>query len=214
MNPIRPALIVLLSSCFGAHADVLRLTDGTVVTGQLAPPVEIVVKTPEGDRRVPFTLLPPDAQKLYWAPLEPAKVEAAAGAPVSDDEIAALANAVNLETWMQVASIGSFRDRPEKRGVGGLVVTKAFNALEENWLSVYSPKDPIGQAQDWNDPLARARALTARPLQFLQKRWIESFIRAAEAVALRDSNEFATAVREMKKAKLAGEPRPNFFTAK
>ncbi len=94
-------------------------------------------------------------------------------------------------------------------------MTKAFNALEENWVSVYSPRDPVGQAHDGDAaPLAKAKALEGRPVQFLQKRWLATFIKAAEAVAVRDSNEFAAAVRELKKTKTAAENLRNFFTAK
>ena len=134
--------------------------------------------------------------------------------PVADEEIASLANDVNLEAWAHIASIGSFRDKPEKRGTGGLVVTKAFNAIEENWASVYSPKDVIGQAGDWSAALAKAKAMQARPVQFLQKRWLDSFVKAAEAVAARDSGEFAIHIRDLKRANLAGETTRNFFTAK
>jgi hypothetical protein len=62
------------------------------------------------------------------------------------------------------------------------VVTKAFNALDENWVSVYSPKDAVGTAGNWNEQIARARALQERTTQFLQRRWLELFIRAGEAV--------------------------------
>ena len=220
-STINSTLIVSLSSCLLAapltsRAETIPLTDGTVLNGQLAAPTEVVVKTAEGDRKVSFALLPPKLQKLYWSKGEEAKTETpgTALAAVTDEEIADLANEVNLETWAHVASVGSFRDKPEKRGSGGLVVTKAFNAIEENWASVYLPKDAVGQARDWSGPLAKARALQARPIQFLQKRWLDSFVKAAEAVAARDSGEFALHIREIKRASLAGEAGRNFFTAK
>jgi hypothetical protein len=221
MTPIKPNLIVLLSSCVltvsAARAELIQLADGTVLAGELAPPEEIVVKTPAGERKIAFTLLPAELQKVYWTKSVEVKADApptTAAAPVSDEEIAALANEVNLETWAQIASIGSFRDKPEKRGTGGLVVTKAFNAIEENWVSVYSPKDSVGEARSWSVQLAKAKALETRPVQFLQKRWLENFIKAAEALEQRDSNEFALFVRELKKWRTASETPRNFFTAK
>ena len=221
MKPINPTLIVSLSSWFLAasvpiRAEAIQLTDGTVLNGELAPPTEVVVKTATGQQKVAFALLPVDLQKVYWTKAVEMKSDAQtqAATPVSDEEIASLSNEVNLEAWAHVASIGSFRDKPEKRGPGGLVVTKAFNAIEENWASVYSPKDAVGQAGDWSGPLAKGRAFQARPIQFVQKRWVDSFIKAAEAIAVRDSNEFATHVRDLKRAKFAAETPRNFFTAK
>ena len=221
MKPINPTLIVSLSSWLLAasvpvRAEAIQLADGTVLNGELAPPAEVVVKTATGERKVAFSMLPVDVQKVYWAKAGEVQNDAQPqiASPVSDDEIATLSNEVNLEAWAHVASIGSFRDKPEKRGTGGLVVTKAFNAIEENWASVYSPKDAVGQAGDWSGPLAKARALQSRPIQFLQKRWLESFIKAAEAVAVRDSNEFAAHIRDMKRTRFAAETPRNFFTAK
>ena len=221
MNTINSTLIVSLSSFIiatsvSANAEAIHLTDGTVLTGQLAPPSEIVVKTAEGDRKVAFHLLPEKLQKVYWAvtaEAKPGAVTSSVGS-VSDEEIANLAREVNLEAWLQVATIGSFRDKAEKRGTGGLVVTKAFNAIGENWASVYSEKDAVGQAGDWSASLAKARVLQTRPIQFLHKRWLDSFIKAAEAVAARDSAEFAAHIRDLKRASLAGEATRNFFTAK
>ena len=221
MKPINSILIVSLSSWFLAaavpvRAEAIPLADGTVVNGELAPPAEVVVKTAAGERKVAFALLPVEVQKVYWAKAGDVKSDAQPQTvmPVSDDEIANLSNEVNLEAWAHVASIGSFRDKPEKRGTGGLVVMKAFNAIEENWASVYSPKDAVGQSGDWSGPLAKARAFQARPIQFLQKRWLDSFIKAAEAVAVRDSGEFAVQIRDLKRTKLAAENPRNFFTAK
>ena len=221
MKPINPTLIVSLSSWLltatvPARAEAIPLADGTVLNGELAPPAEIVVKTAAGERKVAFALLPAEMQKVYWAKAGEVKTDTPpqTAVPVSDEEIATLSNEVNLEAWAHVASIGSFRDKPEKRGTGGLVVTKAFNAIEENWASIYSPKDAVGQAGDWSGPLAKARAFQARPVQFLQKRWLDSFIKAAEAVAVRDSGEFAAQIRDLKRAKFAAETPRNFFTAK
>ena len=47
-----------------------------------------------------------------------------------------------------------------------------------------------------------------------RSRALESFIKAGEAVAARDSNGFATHVRELKRNGLAVENPRNFFTAK
>ena len=221
MKPINPILIVSLSSWLLAaslpvRAEAIQLTDGTVLNGELTPPTEVIVKTATGEQKVAFALLPVDLQKVYWAKGVEVKSDAQTQAPtpVSDEEIASLSNEVNLEAWAHVASIGSFRDKSEKRGTGGLVVTKAFNAIEENWASVYSPKDAVGQAGDWSGPLAKARAFQARPVQFVQKRWLDSFIKAAEAVAVRDSNEFAAQIRDLKRTRFAAETPRNFFTAK
>lgn len=207
---------LVLTSVTAARAEVIRLADGTILEGELAPPTEVTVNTASGPRKVAFILLPRELQRAYWAKAGEATNDPApvAGAAVADEEIAALANEVNLEVWGQVTAIGSFRDKPEKRGTGGLVVTPAFNALEENWASVYSPKDTVGQSGNWDAQLTNARLLLTRPTQFVKKRWLESFIKAGEAVAARDSNGFATHVRELKRNGLAVENPRNFFTAK
>ena len=221
MNPIKPILIVSLSSWLLAAAlpvcaDTIPLADGTVLNGELAPPAEVVVKTASGERRVAFALLPVEMQTIYWAQAADLKNEAqpATGAPVSDEEIAGISNEVNLKAWSHVATISSFRDKPEKRDNHGLLVTKAFNAIDENWASVYSPKDAVGQTGNWSGPLAKARAMQARTVQAVQKRWLDTFIKAAEAVAARDSGEFSAQVRELKRTRIAAEIPRNFFTAK
>ncbi len=193
-------------------ADTLRLSDGTTLEGELGAPTEITFKTAAGEKRIPFALLPPEVQKLYGRDAvekaAPATAEQPSpAAPVAvlaaDEEFAALANDVNLDTWEQVTAIGSFRDRAEKRGAGGLVVTKAFNAIEENWVSVYSPKDAVGQAGNWAAQIAQAKLLQERAPQFLQNRWLAVFIKAGDAVARRDSKEFALLVRELKRSPLS-----------
>lgn len=214
------ALIVSLSPiAFGAaplRAESIRLADGTMLEGKLGAPASVIVKTADGEQRVPFNLLPAEVQKLYWAGANGRN--GSANGPVADEELDALANEVSLETWTQIAAIGSFRDKPERRGAGGLVVVKAFNAIEENWASVYSPKDTVGAAHDWSAQVARARGMLARGPQFMQKRWLELFVRAGEAVARRDSNEFGATLREMKRSSVATHPglgnEKNFFTAK
>jgi hypothetical protein len=222
MITVNQTLIVSLSALVitstpTVRADVIRLADGTILEGELAPPAEVTVNTATGPRQVAFALLPRELQRTYWAKVGEATNDPApvvAGTPVSDEEIAALANEVNLEVWGQVTAIGSFRDKPEKRGTGGLVVTPAFNALEENWASVYSAKDSVGQSGNWDAQLTTARSLLARRTQFIKKRWLESFVKAGEAVSARDSNGFAAHVRELKRNGLPVENPRNFFTAK
>ena len=207
---------LVLTSASAVRAEVIHLADGTIFEGELAPPTEVTINTASGPRKVAFALLPRELQRTYWAKVGEATNDPApvAGASVTDEEIAGLANEVNLEVWGQVTAIGSFRDKPEKRGTGGLVVTQAFNAIEENWASVYSPKDVVGQSGNWDAQLTTARSLLTRPTQFVKKRWLESFIKAGEAVAARDSNGFATHVRELKRNGLPVENPRNFFTAK
>lgn len=224
------ALTMFPLGTVAVQAEVIRLGDGTVLNGQIAEPVEVTIRTADGDRKVPFTLLPADLQKAFAAKIAGLKVAAdakvvpapAALAAVTDEEIVALASEVSLATWEKVASISSFRDKPEKRGTGGLVVTPAFNALTENWVSVYSPKDPVGLAGDWMAQVARAKALQERPQQFVQRRWLELFIKAGEAVSKRDSDAFSSAVRELGSTPLktigasvdGSTAGKNFFTAK
>ena len=214
-NPLAALAAVFSLGTLSVFAEAIRLNDGTVLDGTPGVPTEVTIKTATGEKRIAFALLPVELQKTYWAKAgEPAPVAAApATALVGDDEIAALANEVNLETWAAVASIGSFRDKSEKRGSGGLVTTKAFNAIEENWPTVYSPKDPVGEARNWTEQLAHARALVERNPQFMQRRWLDLFIKAGEAVARRDSNEFALAVRELKRERLSVSAATGVTTA-
>jgi hypothetical protein len=74
----------------------------------------------------------------------------------------------------------------------------------------------VRQIGDWNEQVGRAKELQNRTTQFMQRRWLELFIKAGEAVARRDSNEFAVCIRELKRSSLtaAAEPTRNFFTAK
>lgn len=205
-KPLAALAAVFSLGTFAVHADAIRLNDGTVLEGTLGAPTEVTIQTASGEKHVAFALLPVEVQKAYWAKAAAPALAApvtATPAGVTADEIAALANDVNLETWANVASIGSFRDKAEKRGPGGLIVAKAFNAIEENWATVYSPKDPVGMAGDWTEQTARAKALVERNPQFIQRRWLDHFIRAGEAVSRRDSNEFAAAVRELKRERLS-----------
>jgi hypothetical protein len=184
------------------RADLIRLNDGTAYQGELAAPVSVTIKTADGDQVVPFAQLPPHLQAAYWK-----KGEAAApiAGPVQNDELAALSASVNLKTWSLVTAYGSFRDKPERRGTGGLVVTKAFNALEENWNGVYPAGHALAQTRHWQGALDRAKTLLARPNQYLQKRWLEAFIEAAAAVQRRDSAEFARNVRFLRQHPLAND---------
>lgn len=212
--------MLLTVTALSARAEVFKLADGTYIAGTLLAPSEVTIKTNAGERKVPFGLLPPEVQRRYVPQAESKPepkseaVAAAEPAPVTDAEIEALANEVSLDAWTQAASFGSFRDKPEKRGAGGLVVVKGFNAIEENWVTVYSPKDTVGAAGNWRDQVAKARELEARSPQFIQRRWLELFIKAGDAVERRDSTEFAAAVRELKRSRVNAENSRNFFTAK
>ncbi len=195
-NNLSTTTVVLLGIIStGAIADQIRLANGTVYEGELAPPVMVVIKTAAGDKQVPFAQLPPELQAIYWKKQDAAAVVAG---PVSNEEIAALASSVNLKTWAQVTAFGSFRDKPEKRGPGGLVVTKAFNAIDDNWAGVYAEDHALANVHHWQEALTRANAMLARPVQYLQKRWLEEFVGAAEALGKKDSAEFSRRVRTLK----------------
>jgi hypothetical protein len=133
MKPINPSLVVSLLTVafatFAARAESIRLADGTVLEGELGAPSEVSIKTAEGERRVAFSQLSAEAQKSVWAKwtLAGQGAEAAAAAPqlaaalagpAVEEALSALASEVNLETWEHIAAIGSFRDKPEKRGAG------------------------------------------------------------------------------------------------
>ena len=124
---------------------------------------------------------------------------------MQNDEIAALAASVNAKVWAQVTAYGSFRDKAERRGTGGLVVAKAFNAIEENWDGVYPAGHVLAQTRHWQDASDRAKAMLLRPNQYLQKRWLESFVEAAAAVQRRDSAEFARHMRALRQHPLAND---------
>jgi hypothetical protein len=203
MTATTKAMVVSLGMLVSVgNADQIRLSNGTVYEGELAAPVTVTIKTAEGDQTVPFAQLPPNLQATYWKSSGP--VAAVAG-PVQNEEIAALAASVNLKTWSLVTAYGSFRDKPERRGTGGLVVTKAFNAIEENWAGVYPAGHALAQSHHWQAALDRANALLARPNQYLQKRWLEGFVGAAEALQRKDSAEFARNVRLLKQHPLAND---------
>ena len=194
------ALLVLLGmQAIPAKAEIIRLNDGTTYEGELGAPASVTIQTTNGAVEVPFALLSPEQQRLYWQK----KSEAPTAGPMTNDDLAALSASVNLKTWSMVTAFGSFRDKPEKRGAGGLVVTKAWNAIEENWSGVYGGTHALVQTKHWQDAIERAKALLARQPQFLQKRWLETFVSAAEALNHRDSAEFARQVRLLKQSPLA-----------
>jgi hypothetical protein len=104
-------LIVTLSTlAFAAsvgRAETIHLNDGTVLEGEISAPSEVVVKTAEGERRVAFSLLSPEAQKAAWAKwtvattkseASPAVAAAGSSAPLTEDDLAVLAAEVNLDT--------------------------------------------------------------------------------------------------------------------
>jgi hypothetical protein len=195
-------LVVLLGTlAITASAERIRLNDGTTYEGELGAPVAVTIQTATGPVQVPFASLPPETQGLYWRK----KPEPVALGPVTNDDLAALSVSVHLKTWAQVTAFGSFRDKPEKRGAGGLVVTKAWNAIEENWAGVYAEGHVLAAKKHWQDSIDRAKALLARQPQYLQKRWLEAFIAAADALNQRDSAEFARQVRTLKQSPLADE---------
>lgn len=198
-------LVVLLGTmAITARAERIRLNDGTTYEGELGAPVAVTIQTATGPVQVPFTSLPAELQKQYWQKKPEAAPVAALG-PVTTDDLAALAASVHLKTWSQVTAFGSFRDKPEKRGAGGLVVTKAWNAIEENWAGVYTASHALAESKHWASAAERAVALLQRQPQFLQKRWLETFIAAADAIKRKDSAEFARQVRALKQSPLADE---------
>jgi|GEM_PF-3798616 len=194
------AMVVLLRTmAMTAQADQIRLNDGTTYEGELGAPEVVNVHTATGIVKVPFAALPAEIQRTYWQKA----AEPVAAGPVTNDDLAALSASVHLKTWAQVTAFGSFRDKAEKRGAGGLVVTKAWNAIDENWAGVYTAGHALAQKKSWDEALDRAKALLGRQPQYLQKRWLEAFVAAAEAVNHRDSAEFARQMRTLKQSPLA-----------
>jgi hypothetical protein len=116
------------------------------------------------------------------------------------DQLATLANDVNLSAWTRIAASQDFR------------------TIEESWVAVYSPKDAVGTAQDWNAQLKMARTLAHSTSLPAQQRWLARFIEASEAVAHKDSGRFAIAVRSLENELFASQTalaaNQNIFTAK
>jgi hypothetical protein len=190
---------VMAATAANVRAETIRLNNGTTYEGELGAPSTVTIETASGVVQVPFASLPPEIQRLYWQK----KTEPTAAGPMTNEDLAALSASVNLKTWSQVTAFGSFRDKPERRGAGGLVVTKAWNAIDENWAGVYGDGHALTQKKHWQDAIDRAKSLLARQPQFLQKRWLEAFVAAAEALNRRDSAEFARQVRTLKQSPLA-----------
>lgn len=119
---------------------------------------------------------------------------------VSNDELAALSNAVNLPAWIQLAMGGD------------------FSTIEEHWAAVYSPKDSVGAARDWSGQTTEARSLAARATHAGQKRWLGLFIKAGEAVGRKNAPQLTTALRALEAAapsdRTALAANRNYFTAK
>lgn len=116
------------------------------------------------------------------------------------EELSALANVVNLPAWTQVAASADFA------------------SIEEHWSAIYSPRDDVGSARNWSAQLAQARAVGPKLTTSEQRRWLDLFLQAGEAIARQDAPRFASAVRG-----LAAQPLPltpalaanaKFFTAK
>jgi len=186
MIPLAASLATLCSAA--ALADVIRLNDGTVLEGQLGAPADVAIRTSAGSRRIAFALLPAEIQRQYWQK-DSDIAEATDSGAVTSEDLAALANEVSLDSWEQVTASTAFR-----------TPAKGANAIEQNWVNVYSPKDPVGESGNWDAQLARARTFQARADQFSQKHWLEVFIRAGEAVSRRDTHEFAALVGELEHA--------------
>ncbi len=119
---------------------------------------------------------------------------------VSNDELAALSNAVNLPAWIQLAA------------------GRDFSTIDENWAAVYSPKDAVGAARDWSTQITEARSLVTRATQAEQKRWLGHFIKAGEAVARKNANQLAAVLRLLEadflSDRTAMASNRKFFTAK
>ncbi len=119
---------------------------------------------------------------------------------VTNEELSALANEVNLPAWTQVAT------------------SRDFTTIDESWVAVYSPKDAVGEARNWSPQVATARSLAARATKASQKRWLGLFIRAGEAIAKKDAVQFVAAVRALENdgpsGQIAFATILKFFTAK
>jgi hypothetical protein len=119
---------------------------------------------------------------------------------VTSDDLAALANEVNLSAWTQLAT------------------GRDFSTIEENWALVYSPKDEVGAARDWRPQVSVARSLAARAASAGQRRWLGLFVQAGEAVGRKDAAKFTAALRalsgEAPASRSALASNSNFFRAK
>src|SRR4051812_9152415 len=68
-------------------------------------------------------------------------VEAVESVPLANpgDQLVTPANEVNLAAWTQIAASQDFR------------------SIQESWVAVYSPRDAVGAALDWNVQVKTAR---------------------------------------------------------
>ena len=128
------------------------------------------------------------------------KAEPSVLGTVSSGELTVISDDANLTAWIQLAK------------------GQALNPLEESWSAIYSPKDKVGVAGNWRVQLTQARSLAARATHPNQKRWLNLFIRACEAVERRDAPRFSSALcglevhRTLDSTALV--PERKFFTAK
>jgi hypothetical protein len=121
-------------------------------------------------------------------------------AAVSDDDLETLANAVNLPLWIQFS---------EAQGIG---------AIEQLWTEVYSPKDTVGAARDWNVQIVEARGLAAKADEAWKKRWLGLFVEAGKAVGRKNATQFEAALRALDSTpsphRTAISDNRNYFRAK
>jgi hypothetical protein len=129
-----------------------------------------------------------------------APAESSVRGAVANDDLAALANDVNLPAWTQLAS------------------SRSFTTIEEGWVAIYSPKDAVGAARDWSAQLKVARSFAGRTRTSGQRHWLDLFIKAGEAVGRQDAPQFTAALRALESdspsGRIALAANPNFFTAK
>jgi hypothetical protein len=186
MNPINSTLIVSLSalvltSATAVRAEVIRLADGTILEGELAPPTEVTINTASGPRKIAFRSAPARTATAYWAkageaPNDPAPV---AGTSVTDEEIAALANEVNLEVWGQVTAIGHFATSPRSAELAAWWSHRP-STLSKKTGPRFIRQRCVGQSEIGTCNSRPRALLLTRPTQFVKKRWLESFIKPAK----------------------------------
>lgn len=116
-------------------------------------------------------------------------------------EMAVLANEVDLAAWVQIAAAGEIA------------------SLDEAWVTVYSPMDPVGAARSWGEQVAQARTISASTHDAREKRWLELFIAAGTAIDRHDAHAFSAALRAVVKEQPLARAElfavgQNFFAAK
>ncbi len=119
---------------------------------------------------------------------------AALTGPVSIVEIQSLADKVHLDGWAMLAKKSTFGDEAailsngrSGRGVGA-------QNFESYWaVEKLGPLDD-GKLRDfktaWSPEKTTAQALLQRPVTSAQKKWLESFIETADALAAKDAKKF------------------------